>query len=153
TLQTTAGTSQVDSIGVNANTTLTVSGAVQDPTPLPVPVATLTKVGTGTLVFPNANPYGGKTFVNAGILNVRNSGSLGTSGPETQTITVNEVGTIGTFVLSFNGVSTSPLAYNATGTQIAAALNNLSSILNVGGSVAVTLLGTSQTTTPPTFNA
>jgi len=66
-----------DAIGVDPATQLTVSSSVQDPSPVPVPAASLTKVGTGTLVFPTANPYTGKTFVNNGILSVQNSAALG----------------------------------------------------------------------------
>src|SRR5205807_7928758 len=77
-----------DSIGVDPTTTLTVSGVVQDPGPAPVPPANLTKVGTGTLVFNNANTYTGLTTVSQGILNDQNAGALGAVVNEVQTVTL-----------------------------------------------------------------
>jgi autotransporter-associated beta strand protein len=126
-------------IGVNAGQQLTISGTVKDPTPVSVPAASLTKVGAGTLVFPSANTYSGKTFVNAGVLNIRNAGALGAGAPEKQTLTV--IAASGTFQLTFNG-STSPTLLNVNSptlrADIAAALNALPTIANVGGSVTVT---------------
>ena len=141
------------SIGANAGTQLTITGAVKDPTPTApqlgaVPAAVLTKVGSGTLVFPNSNPYSGKTVINGGVLNIRNAGSLGTSGPEVQTVTV--MGTIGSFTLTFtvtiNGVTATSttialdVASPTLAADIQAALNDpaLASIAGVGGSVVVT---------------
>jgi autotransporter-associated beta strand protein len=96
-----------DAIGVDPGTTLTVTGEVEDFVPVPVPAASLTKVGTGTLVFPGSNAYSGKTFVNAGVLNIQDPGALGLSGPEVQTVTVTGPG--GTFFLKFNGQTTNAL--------------------------------------------
>ncbi len=132
-------------IGVDPGTQLLVAnpGVVQDPSPAPVPAASLSKVGAGTLVFASANTYSGETFVNNGVLNVRNAGALGTSAPETQQITV--LGANGTFTLQFNGFTTSApptLDVNNASTTLAAdiqaALNALPSIGGVGGSVTVT---------------
>src|SRR5262249_44661978 len=94
---------------------------------------------TGTLVFPNANTYSGKTFINAGVLNIRNNASLGdSSAPETQTITV--LGSSGTFSLTFRGQTT--VALDILDPNLAAdmqtALNALPSIGGVGGFVTVT---------------
>ncbi|MFO0936555.1 MAG: autotransporter-associated beta strand repeat-containing protein, partial [Gemmataceae bacterium] len=57
-------------------------------------------------------------------------------GAERQTVTI--VATNGTFSLIYGGVSTTPLAFNATAAQVSAALNSLSTIGGVGGSVNVT---------------
>ncbi len=65
-------------ISVNPNTKLTISGAVGDPAGPPVPPPSLTKAGTGTLAFPNSNTYSGETYINAGVLNIGNTTSLGT---------------------------------------------------------------------------
>ena len=51
------------SIGAVGGTQLTVTGLVQDPSPSPVPAADLHKAGAGTVVFPTANTYGGRTIV------------------------------------------------------------------------------------------
>ena len=94
------------------------------------PAASLTKVGAGTVLFPNANTYTGKTYVNAGILNIGNAGSLGViNSPEVQALTV--LGPSGTFTLAFNGSAQSvPVNINSPtlAADIAAALNGLSTI-------------------------
>lgn len=94
------------SIGVDAATQLTVTGQVTDTSPAPIPPASLvptdlTKVGTGALVFPNANPYTGNTYINEGILNIRNPNSLGVNTSAVQTVSVS--GTSGSFKLTFDG--------------------------------------------------
>src|SRR5207302_4783 len=111
-------------------------------------------VGTGTLIFPNANTYSGLTFVNAGVLNMRDGSALGNSGPEVQTITVNATGTVGTFTLTFNGQTTAPLAYNVPASggagptdSVENALNALSTIGGIGGFVTVTQTGNVYTVT------
>jgi autotransporter-associated beta strand protein len=115
------------SIGVDPTTQLTVSGTVQDPVATPVPAASLTKLGTGTLIFPNANTYAGKTTVSAGVLNIRNGGALGRTA-ETQTVTLGGTITGGTFRLTFNGQTTGPIASTATGAQLMTALQGLPTI-------------------------
>jgi large repetitive protein len=50
-------------------------------------------------------------------------------------------GAAGQFVLTFNGATTTPLNYNATASNVAAALNALPTISGVGGSVLVTQAG------------
>jgi autotransporter-associated beta strand protein len=138
-------------IGAEANTALTVTGKVQDPSPLSATAASLTKVGPGVLEFPTANTYGGTTYVNNGDLRIGDPKSLGASSPEVQLVTVNYTGTAGQFQLTFNGQTTDPvnfpLPYNATASQVAAALNALSSINAVGGSVTVTQLANVYTVT------
>jgi hypothetical protein len=63
---------------------------------------------------------------------------------EVQTLTVDATG--GTFNLSFNGASlVTPLNAGATDTQVQTALNSLSTIGGVGGSVAVTRQGNQYT--------
>jgi autotransporter-associated beta strand protein len=130
------------SIGALGNTTLTVSGMVQDPTPFPVPVARLRKVGQGTVVFPNANSYAGRTVVADGELRIQNAAALGIVRSEVQQVQV--IATNGTFRLTFNGQTTVDLPFNvpaAGGTDpvdsVQNALNALTSIGGVGGSVSV----------------
>ncbi|MFO0880161.1 MAG: Ig-like domain repeat protein [Gemmataceae bacterium] len=133
------------SMGADAGTRLNITGAVSDPTPLIVPAASLTKVGTGTVSLRTANPYGGYTYVNEGILNISNAGALGTTAAELQQIVLNASGTVGTYTLTFNGETTAPLPYNipANGgvgptASVQNALNALASINGVSGSVTVT---------------
>jgi autotransporter-associated beta strand protein len=117
-------------IGVDGGS-LTASGNVAGPGG-----ASLSKVGVGTLFFPTANNYQGDTLVQNGILSISNSGALGSPGASAiQTVTV--TGTAGTFNLTFNGQTTTDLAYNATAAQVQSALNALSSIGGVNGSVTV----------------
>lgn len=125
-------------IGADPGTQLTVSGQVQDPYVVPVPAGSLTKVGQGTVVFPGANTYSGRTIINDGILNIRHAGGLGRH-TETQTITLGGSAT-GTFQLSFNGFSTAFLPFNSPATgagSVQDALNGLASIGGAGGSVSV----------------
>jgi autotransporter-associated beta strand protein len=156
TLQTVSGTGQTDAIGVDAGTTLTISGTVQDPNPAVVPVANLAKVGAGTLVFPNANSYTGATLVNQGILNIQNAGALGGSVSEQQTITLSGPQT-GTFSLQFtnpntgvtstvSGLSASPTTTTASVLQ--ADLTNAATFPAIGpGNVSVALSGSTYTLT------
>ncbi|HET6573645.1 MAG TPA: MBG domain-containing protein [Fimbriiglobus sp.] len=123
------------SIAVAATTSLIVTGSVMDPTPTPVPTARLRKLGTGALVFGNANPYGGKTLIDQGVLRITNGLALGAVRNEVQNVLV--LATNGTFTLNFAGQSTAPLAFNALDTDVRTALNGLSNIGGVGGSVAV----------------
>jgi len=58
---------------------------------------------------------------------------------EVQTVTV--TGSSGAFTLTFNGQTTSAIAFNASAATVQAALNGLSSIGGVGGSVTVTKSG------------
>jgi autotransporter-associated beta strand protein len=62
-------------IGVDVNTTLTVSGGIGG-----LRTSVLDKVGPGTLIFPSKNTYFGQTLVFAGILNVQHPEGLGDLG-------------------------------------------------------------------------
>src|SRR5262249_49791928 len=71
---------------------------------------------------------------------------LMTAGGNNTTVTISSVQTgsrtatgTGTFQLSFNGQTTTPLRIGATTAQVQTALNALPSIGDVGGSVAVSL--------------
>lgn len=68
------------SVGANTGTSLTSSGVISGG-------FGLTKVGDGTLVLSAANIYTGTTAVNAGVLEVRNNSSLGTTGSPTTVAT------------------------------------------------------------------
>jgi autotransporter-associated beta strand protein len=154
------------SIGVQPGLQLTVSGPVQDPALVPVPAASLSKVGAGTLVFPNVNTYTGKTFVNQGILNIQaGTTTVGSSVLSALGALVNEVQTVavagpltGSFSLTFkfNGVSGTtavlPATIPASGgvgptASLQNALNALTSLGGVGGSVTVTKSGSTFTIT------
>jgi autotransporter-associated beta strand protein len=139
-------------IGVDAGTQLTV-GRLQDTNPAAVPSPSMTKVGAGTLVFPNANPYTGQTNVNEGILNIRTGtttvngvvqSALGAVVSTVQQITLSGSLT-GFFTLTFNGQTTiqMPTNFNQASLRqtIQDALNGLSSIGGVGGTVTVTQPG------------
>lgn len=123
-------------VAVDANLQLAITGTVRDPNPAPVPAAALDKIGTGTLAFAADNSYTGKTTVSEGVLNISNDGALGDAVNERQTVDIS--GLAGEFTLTFNGATTAPLPFNADEAAIQAALNQLSSILDVGGSVTVT---------------
>ena len=90
---------------------------------------TLTKDGTGTLTLSAANTYTGTTTVSAGILNIRNATSLGTSGSGT---TVSNGAT-----LQLQGsITVGPEALNIRGSGAAGqtgALVNVSGTNNYGG--------------------
>lgn len=147
-------------IGVDPSSQLNIVGAVQDldltnaipssPLPSPIPQANLTKVGDGTLVFPNAKTYTGNTFINEGVLNIRNSQALGLQPSEVQNVTV--TGTSGSFTLNFKGDSTGSLPFGTPASggvgplaSIQNALNALPSISTGGGSVIVTQTGNTYT--------
>ena len=66
-----------------------------------------------------------------------------TSNPQTFTVS----GASGTFTLTFNGQTTSSLAFNATAASVQTALNALSSVGGVGGSTAVVQAGNVYTVT------
>ncbi len=114
-------------LGADGTTSLTLSGNVEDSPILATTASTLTKVGTGTVVFPNANTYGGNTVITNGDLDIKNSNSLGINRPEIQTVTT--FGTNGSFTLSYKGAVTNPpIPYNVTAAQLTTALDNLSTI-------------------------
>jgi autotransporter-associated beta strand protein len=145
-------------IGVDSGTSLVIGARASLPGGT---VGTITDGGlgrnlvkelTGTLILASADTYGGTTTVNQGALQVQNALALSGSSTEVkdggqlqlqsapvQSITV--TGTAGTFTLTFNGQTTASLAFNATPDQVQTALNGLTSIGGMGGSVAVSLAG------------
>lgn len=58
---------------------------------------------------------------------------VGGSGKTGWTVTITGTPTGGDFTLSLNGATTAPIAYNATGANVAAALNALSGVTGVSG--------------------
>ncbi|MBM4070658.1 MAG: hypothetical protein FJ271_17140 [Planctomycetes bacterium] len=121
----------------------------------------LTNIDLGDIVVAT-NMYRGGTMVNQGVLQVRNGMSLGSEpgaitqvidGAAMQFMGTNEVQTItvtginGTFNVEFNGQTATGIAYNAIASVLETALNNLSTIGGVGGSVTVTKSGTTYTIT------
>ena len=91
----------------------------------------------------------GDTYYGTGIYRSTDAGATWSplSGTETQAISV--TGTTGTFTLSYEGVSTASLTFDRatdspSAAQVQAALNGLSTINGVGGSVTVTRAGISE---------
>src|SRR4029079_12838100 len=100
-----------------------------------------TYVGTSTTNDPgNVNEFfsgGSNTPLPGGILTVATDQALGNAGVgEQQNLTVSG-STSGNFTLSFNGQPTGSLPATATATDIANALNGLSTIGGIGGTVEV----------------
>lgn len=94
--------------------------------------STLTKSGTGRLVLSGANSYGGKTYVNSGILNVRSATALGATSAGTTvafgaTLEMEGGITIGAEVLSLAG----------TGVEGNGALRNISGTNVYGGAITL----------------
>jgi len=112
---------------------LTITGQIKEATPF----LGVNKVDAGTLILDNeTNNYSGATIVSNGAIRVQQSGALGTPGSSSnQGVIVS--GTGGSFTLTYNGQTTGPLASGATALQVQTALNFLSSISGVGGSVSV----------------
>jgi large repetitive protein len=125
-----------------AGDVLTIDTAISETIPTGI-----VKVGPGKIVLPQSNTYSGTTYVNAGILAIQTPTALGTTNTlEIQRVTVGGA-TFGSFTLSFKGQTTGQLAFNATAGQVQTALNNLSTIGGVGGSVTVTRIGNAFTVT------
>jgi autotransporter-associated beta strand protein len=142
-------------IGAVAGTELTIIGLLQDPVQLATPIENpapgrLRKLGNGTVVLPNAKTYSGQTLVSQGVLTIRDPNALGTPRSEVQFIQV--TATTGSYALEFNGATTAPILFNAVDTDIKAALEALSTIGGVGGTVDVTTIpGAGITTFQITF--
>ena len=146
-------------IGAGAGTTLTTAAGVQDPAL--VNAARLRKAGAGTVVFPIANPYAGKTVVDQGVLRILDPHALGVVRSEIQNVQV--LATTGSFALTFAGQTTAAVPFNATAAQVQAALNALPAIgkpeiqtVQVTGATtgSYTLTFNGQTTaTPLPYNA
>ncbi|MCI0680878.1 MAG: autotransporter-associated beta strand repeat-containing protein [Gemmataceae bacterium] len=107
----------------------------------------INKVGPGTLVLSTANHHTGTTYINNGIVNIQDSGALGTTPAFNEIQRVTVIGPMvgpGTFDLTLNGQTTGQLAFGAPATgfgSVQNALNGLSSIGGVGGSVSVVRTG------------
>src|SRR5262249_26127824 len=136
-----------NTIQIEPSGRLAIDGIVDD---APNPGATgsdLTLTGGGELDLGGANTYRGTTFVNQGVLALKNGQALGGTGvSEVQQVTLSG-STNGTFTLTFHGQTTAPLAATATAAQVQTALNALSTIGGVGGTVSVTLSGNDYTIT------
>src|SRR5262249_33855242 len=90
------------------------------------------------------NDFFGVSSEPGGIVTVGNSNALGTTGvSEKQTVTFS--GTSGTFTLTFNGQTTSALAFNASSSDVQAALQALPTIGS--GNVSVSAVGGGYTVT------
>src|SRR5205085_3190039 len=75
------------------------------------------------------------------------AGSFALLGPAAEVQTVTVTGSAGSFTLTFNGSTTTSLVFNASAAAVQNALNALSTIGGVGGSVAVNQVGNVYTVT------
>jgi hypothetical protein len=75
--------------------------------------------------------------------------TLSTAASEVQTVTITGTPTGGTFTLTYNGATTTALAYNASTSAVQTALNALATI----GASGVTVTGSAGTSYTVTFNA
>ena len=145
----------------NPTSKLTIDSPISN---APGTIGGITKLGSQQLILENDDTYTGSNTISEGVLQVRYNTALGqassgtSTGTETYTSTTTTVGpgiatvqifTVGgtsgtaskpgTFTLTFNGKTTTALKYGASAAQVQAALNSLTSISSVGGSVTVTL--------------
>ena len=145
---------------------LTVSGNILDFPGSGTP-GSLTKLGSQRLILEGEGDYTGATTVAEGVLRIRNNSALGqatsgtaATGTETYTNTTTTLGlgqdeiqsfaisgSAGTFTLNFNGQTTPAFAYNVDPLTVQNALNALSSIGGLGGSVTVNQSGNFYTVT------
>ncbi len=65
-------------VNVDASSTLTISGTIQDQTTPVAAVTSINKIGTGTLTLSGSNTYTGGTTLDAGMIAITNSIALGT---------------------------------------------------------------------------
>lgn len=72
----------------------------------------------------------------------------GSAGKSSWTVTIGGTPDGGTFTLTMNGVKTADIAYNATASAIAAALNALSGVTGITGITASTATGTTTISFP-----
>lgn len=116
----------------------------------------ITKLGSRRLILQGEGTYGGAVDISEGVILTQNATALGLAttgaftGTNTYTNTTTTIGDgaaelqafsvsgSGTFTLTFNGVSTGNLSPSSSAADVEAALNGLSSMTDVGGSVAVT---------------
>ena len=128
--------------------TLPTSGATNQPygstTNLQPEADNTTGNGTGVLQGSTLDPinfpqvYGKTTAITVGSAMIDNGANTATQS-SVQNVAVGA--TSGTFTLTFNSQTTSPLPFNDTALDVQNKLNGLSSIGGVGGSVTVTLAG------------
>jgi autotransporter-associated beta strand protein len=127
------------SVAVQPNSRLILSGSIDDGTnPLPAG-SDLSKVAGGELVLTGGNTYRGNTYVGAGLT----AGPASDPGvPSVQAVEVSGTAAPGdTFTLKFGSSKTGNIPFGASASVVQSALNGLSSIGGVGGSVTVTKTG------------
>ena len=109
----------------NAGDTLTLQGSISEVAP-----TGLTKIGAGTLSLRSANGYSGATEVQGGVLNIQQANALGNRAglASIQRIVTVSPGQTGTFTVTFNGQTTSPIPFGAADTDVKTALEGLSTI-------------------------
>jgi len=122
-----------------ANTTLSIADANETDDLLisaVISAGTLTKTGTGTLVFSGTNTYAGTTAINAGVLKIKNSAGLGSSGAGTTVAS-------GAALELEGSLSNIPETISVTGAGVASggAIRNISGTSNITN--AITLTGAS----------
>lgn len=104
----------------------------------------IVKSGTGTWTFTQANTYGRETWVNAGILNIQNSGGLGAVLSHEATPTAANAGTVvasGATLQLQNDIAIGAEALSLSGTGAAGqtgALVNVSGDNSFGGAITLT---------------
>ena len=132
-------------IDVAPDSRFTVTGTIGDALNQTNNGTNLTIDGGGELVLAGNNTYRGTTYVNQGILTIANSAALGSAGTsEVQTVALTGAFPNFTkFTLTFNGQTTPVIDYAANdAATVQAALDELSSIGGVGGTVTVKQTGT-----------
>ncbi len=140
-------------LGADANSQLLIGSTVQDTQPkATVPAPSVTKVGTGTIAFGAADTYTGATFVNAGVLNIRNNSALGAVVSEVQSFTLTGSLT-GSFTMTFKGQTTGSLSANYNDPNFAANVRSaLEGLSTIGvGNVAVAQNPANKSTFTVTF--
>ena len=134
-----------DALTLNPSTV----GGIQDTNPIG---STLTKSGTGTLLLPTANSYGGQTLVTAGILDISNAGSLGTNpnttvsnGASLELNAANGNFNVSTGTLKLNGNGLTPLTPGAPVGTYGVPLGALTNLIgaNIWSTAVITLASNS----------
>ncbi|MCE9614551.1 MAG: autotransporter-associated beta strand repeat-containing protein [Lentisphaerae bacterium] len=121
------------------NVTFGGAGDIAIPDPIAITSGMVIKDGAGTLVLSGTNSYGGPTFINAGVLNLRSAGGLGTVAGGAQVASgaalfLQGGVTIGAEPLTLNGsgvANDGALRSAATGTNLYAGLITLASTSRV----------------------
>jgi len=113
-------------IGGN-NLSTTFAGRIREVTP--ARSAAITKVGTGTLILTGNNTHNGATLVNGGTLLVNNTSGSGTG---TNSVTVNNGGTLGGTGFIYGPVIVTSGGMLAPGSSVGTLTLNQTLILNAG---------------------